>query len=151
MRRKPLQLSSLAGDDFCALKPGETIGIDAIESVGQGFSKVNVVIPNSACPTFQGETFIFDKHFDLAPITRAVAKDNDINGTKGAQLRSRPLQLSQLPSDEFCQLDPNQSIGVNAVQAMKDGFTKVNVIIPSPSCPSFKGDVFVFNKHFNFD
>ncbi len=151
LRRKPLQLSSLPENDFCVLKPGETVGIDAIESVGQGFSKVNVVIPNSSCPTFKGETFIFEKHFDLAPITKAVAKDNDINGAKGAHLRSRPLQLSQLPSDEFCQLDPNQSIGVNAVQAMKDGFTKVNVIIPSPSCPSFKGDVFVFNKHFNFD
>ncbi|MEM9092386.1 MAG: hypothetical protein AAGC93_27100 [Cyanobacteria bacterium P01_F01_bin.53] len=148
LRQQPLQLSSLAKGDFCELEPGETVGIDTIKSIENGFAKVNVVLPNSACPTFKGEKFIFEKHFDLEPITKAVAKSNGING---AHLRSKPLQLSQLKSDESCLLNPNQSIGVNEVQVMKDGFSKVNVTIPSPSCPTFKGEVFVFNKHFNFD
>jgi len=151
LRRRPLQLSELGKDGFCVLKPGESVGIDAIESGGKGFMKINVVIPNDSCPSFKGDLFIFQKHFDVSPITKAVAKKNDVGDVAGASLRRRPLQLSKLTSDEFCELKPNQSIGVNAVQAVRDGFTKVNVIVPSPSCPSFKGNVFVFSKHFNFD
>ncbi len=151
LRRQPLQMSELGKDDFCVLRAGQSVGIDAIKSVGKGFAKVNVAIPNAACPSFRGEMFIFQEHFDLFPITKAVAKKNDVGGVEGAILRHRPLQLSQLTSDEFCELKPNQSVGVNAVQAVRDGFTKVNIIVPSPSCPSFKGNVFVFSKHFNFD
>lgn len=151
LRRRPLPISLLGKDDFCVLRPGESVGIDAIESAGKGFAKVNIAIPNAACPSFQGDTFIFRQHFDLSPITKTVARKNDIGGIEGASLRRRPLQLSKLTSDEVCELKPNQSIGVNAVQAVRDGFTKVNVIVPSPSCPSFKGNVFVFSKHFNFD
>jgi hypothetical protein len=151
LRRRPLPISALGKDDFCVLRPGESVGIDAIELAEKGFAKVNVAIPNDACPSFKGDMFIFQQHFDLSPITRTVARKNDIGGIAGASLRRRPLQLSMLTSDEVCELKPNQSIGVNAVQAGRDGFTKVNVIVPSPSCPSFKGNVFVFSKHFSFD
>ena len=151
LRRQPLQISELGKDDFCVLRTGQSVGIDAIKPAGKGFAKVNVAIPNAACPSFRGEMFIFQEHFDLSPITRAVAKRNDVGGIEGASLRRRPLQLSQLANDEFCELKPNQSVGVNAVQAGRDGFAKVNIIVPSPACPSLKGNAFVFSKHFNFD
>ena len=151
LRRRPLQISQLGKDDFCVLRSGESVGIDAIESVGNGFAKVNIAIPNAACPSFKGDMFIFQQHFDLSPIIKTVARKNDIGGVEGAILRRRPLQVSMLTSDEVCELKPNQSVGVNAVQAVRDGFTKVNIIVPSPSCPSFKENVFVFTKHFNFD
>ncbi len=48
-------------------------------------------------------------------------------------------------------MNPNQSVGTNAVEMLANGFAKVNVIIPSPSCPGFEGEVFAFSKHFNFD
>ena len=151
LRRRPLPLSALKQNEFCVLRPGQSVGIDKVEPAENGFVKVDVAIPNTACPSFRGETFLFQKHFDLAPITKTVAKRVTINGVEGAHLRRRPLQLSKLTEEESCLLKPNQSIGVNAVQAARDGFTKVNVIVPSPTCPAFKGNVFVFNKHFNFD
>ncbi|MEM6450336.1 MAG: hypothetical protein AAF703_08490 [Cyanobacteria bacterium P01_D01_bin.105] len=149
LRRRPEQLSALSDRDFCVLKPGELVSVDSVESVGDGFAKIDILGPNSACPSFKGKAFIFEEHFDWTPITKVVAKQS--SELNGGHLRRFPMALSALASDESCLMQPNQSVGINGAELMADGFTKINVTIPSPSCPTFKGEVFAFSKHFNFD
>ena len=80
-------------------------------------------------------------------ITKAIAKNN---GMDGAHLRRRPLQRSQLSADEVCVVKTDSAIGINSFEDVGNGFVKVNVIIPSSSCPAFRGELYVFKKHFNF-
>ena len=80
-------------------------------------------------------------------ITKAVAKDN---GMAGAHLRRKPQQLSALAPSEFCVMKTDSAIGINAYEEMGNGFVKVNVIIPSSACPTFRGELYVYKQHFNF-
>ena len=80
-------------------------------------------------------------------VPRIVAKDN---GMGGAHLRRYPKQLSELQVNEVCVMKVNQVVGVNRVEDVGNGFTRINVVVPSTACPSFKGEVYVFRKHFNF-
>jgi hypothetical protein len=82
-----------------------------------------------------------------ASITKAVAKDN---GMQGAHLRRKPQQLSTLKPNEFCVVKTDSVIGINAFEEVGNGFVKLNVTVPSSSCPDFTGVVYVFQKHFNF-
>ncbi|WP_264327361.1 PEP/pyruvate-binding domain-containing protein [Romeriopsis navalis] len=79
--------------------------------------------------------------------TRVVAKDN---GMGGAHLRRYPKQLSELRDDQMCIMKVNQVVGINRVEDVGNGFAKINVVVPCTACPSFKGEVYVFRKHFNF-
>ena len=80
-------------------------------------------------------------------ISKVIAKDN---GMEGGHLRRRPKQLSALSASEFCVMKTDAVVGINAYEEGRDGFVKINVIIPSSSCPAFKGELYVFKKHFNF-
>jgi hypothetical protein len=82
-----------------------------------------------------------------ASITKAVAKDN---GFKGAHLRRKPQQLSALRSNEFCVMKTDSVVGINAFEDLGNGFVKINVTVPSSSCPGFTSVLYVFRKHFNF-
>jgi Pyruvate phosphate dikinase, AMP/ATP-binding domain len=82
-----------------------------------------------------------------ASITKAVAKDN---GFKGAHLRRKPQQLLTLRSNEFCVVKTDSVVGLNAFEDVGNGFVKLNVTVPSSSCPGFTGVLYVFRKHFNF-
>jgi hypothetical protein len=80
-------------------------------------------------------------------ITKAVAKDNAM---QGAHLRRKPKQISALRPDEYCVMKTDQVVGVNAYEEVGNGFVKLNITIPTSSCPSFKGEVYVYKQHFNF-
>jgi hypothetical protein len=82
-----------------------------------------------------------------ASITKAVAKDN---GMKGAHLRRKPQQLSSLKANEFCVVKTDSVVGINSFEDVGNGFVKVNVTVPSSSCPGFTGVLYVFRQHFNF-
>ncbi len=82
-----------------------------------------------------------------ASITKAVAKDN---GMKGAHLRRKPQQLSTLKANEFCVVKTDSVVGINAFEDLGNGFAKINVTVPSSSCPGFTGVLYVFHNHFNF-
>ncbi len=82
-----------------------------------------------------------------ASITKAVAKDN---GMKGAHLRRKPQQLSTLKASEFCVVKTDSVVGINAFEDLGNGFVKINVTVPSSSCPGFTGVLYVFHNHFNF-
>lgn len=80
-------------------------------------------------------------------IRKAVAKDN---GMDGAHLRRRPRQLSELAAGEVCGMKTDSVIAINAFEDVGNGFVKLNVTIPSSSCPTFRGELYAFRKHFNF-
>ena len=80
-------------------------------------------------------------------IAKAIAKNN---GMDGAHLRRQPKQLSALKPDEFCVVKTDSVVGINRYEPVGNGFVKLNITIPSSSCPGFTGTVYVFEKHFNF-
>ena len=80
-------------------------------------------------------------------IRKAIAKDN---GMDGAHLRRQPRQLSALSASEFCVVKTDSAIGINSFESVGNGFVKVNVTIPSSSCPLFTGQLYLFRKHFNW-
>ncbi|MEO1621238.1 MAG: PEP/pyruvate-binding domain-containing protein [Cyanobacteria bacterium J06632_3] len=80
-------------------------------------------------------------------IAKAIAKNN---GMDGAHLRRQPKQLSALRPDEFCVVKTDSVVGINRYEPVGNGFIKLNITIPSSSCPDFIGPVYVFEKHFNF-
>ena len=80
-------------------------------------------------------------------IAKAIAKNN---GMDGAHLRRQPKQLSALRPDDFCVVKTDSVVGINRYEPVGNGFIKLNITIPSSSCPDFIGPVYVFEKHFNF-
>ncbi|MGB7087542.1 MAG: hypothetical protein WBD47_18425, partial [Phormidesmis sp.] len=133
---------------FCVVKPDQPIGITAFEDAGNGFAKINVAIAPPSCPTFKGEAFAFKKHFSFSTMTKAVAQRNEIGG---GHLRRRPVQLSALADGDVCVMKPNRAVGIGSFEDAGNGFVKVNVTAPSSSCPDFKGELFLFGNHFNFE
>ena len=65
LRRRPLQLSHLSRSEYCVMRTDQVIGINRYEEVGNGFVKLNVVIPASSCPDFRGEVYAFKNHFNF--------------------------------------------------------------------------------------
>ncbi|MEM9092029.1 MAG: PEP/pyruvate-binding domain-containing protein [Cyanobacteria bacterium P01_F01_bin.53] len=80
-------------------------------------------------------------------IRKVVAKDN---GMDGGHLRRRPQQLANLRPEEVCVMKTDSVIGINSFETVGNGFVKVNITIPSSSCPDFRGEMYLFRKHFNF-
>ena len=80
-------------------------------------------------------------------ISKVVAKDN---GMEGGHLRRRPQQLSALAPSEFCVMKTDTVVGINAYEEVGNGFVKINVTVPSSFCPGFRGELYVFKKHFSF-
>lgn len=82
-----------------------------------------------------------------ASIVKAIAKGNGMNG---AHLRRQPKPLSALAPEEFSLVQADSVVGINAFEDVGGGFVKLNVIIPSSSCPAFRGEMYVLREHFNF-
>ncbi len=80
-------------------------------------------------------------------ISKAIAKNN---GMDGAHLRRQPKQLSELSSNDFCIMKTASVVGIDSFEPAGNGFVKINITIPSSSCPEFTGTAYVFENHFSF-
>ncbi len=93
---------------------------------------VATVTMRTANETAEAVEFINHEYLQHESIINVVAKNN---GFDGAHLRRRPEQLSALGAGNFCVLETGESVGIGNIEPVKNGFAKVNVVIPNSSCP----------------